>query len=310
MATDIKLGLEEVLDQLYAAPPEDFVRLRNEQAKALAGSEAAQVKGLSRPTVVAWALNQLVRRFPKEVDALISAGQEVERAHRRLLSGVEGHQLQGAVKHRRQLLAEMEERTARILEDSGRSAEPHRAGIANTLQTASVEREAAELLRAGRFTKELPPPSGFGNLTGLALVPSVKTGKREQARAVSARVAKVEPTGPRKAKAEDDMRQREAERQKEKRERETAQRALTAANERAAEARRTATANDRRAEAAERRAETAEDEATRAEERAARARETAERLKDEAHALRLEADRALADAESAEREVKRLSEYR
>lgn len=309
---DIKVMRESVLDQLYASPPEDFVRLRNEQAKKLAaeGEQAlsSEVKKLARPTVIAWALNQLAREHGEQVSELLAAGQELEKAHRRLLSGVEAHGLQETVKKRRELLHRVEGLAVRILEKSGRSADPHRAAIAATLQTASSDRQAAETLQKGRFTKELPPPSGFGNLTGLSLVPRQEeeeetSGKRERPQRKAAREVRADSAKGARKKTDREREKREAA-ERERKEREEAARQLALAKARLAEAHRTAGTSARRAESARKRADRAGEDAERIEARARRARELAAQLKGEAEAMESAATEASRAENSAAREVK------
>ena len=73
--------LEAELDDLYAALPADFTRARNDLAQRLkqAGQvEAAErVKQLRKPTVTLWAVNQLARRHPDDVRALLDAGEQL-----------------------------------------------------------------------------------------------------------------------------------------------------------------------------------------------------------------------------------------
>ena len=56
------------IDQLFALPLDEFTAARNELARRLkqdGDAEAAEgVRGLAKPTVAAWAVNQLARREP------------------------------------------------------------------------------------------------------------------------------------------------------------------------------------------------------------------------------------------------------
>ena len=67
-------SLEQVADELYGLPPGEFTEARDALVKRLRADKerdlANQVKGLRRPTVAAWALNQLVRNRRKDVGAL------------------------------------------------------------------------------------------------------------------------------------------------------------------------------------------------------------------------------------------------
>src|SRR3954447_14559935 len=77
-------GLEEVADRLYGLPPEDFIGTRDALAKdaTTAGDKslATAIKALRKPSVVAWALNQLVRQDRASVEQLISLGADLRQA--------------------------------------------------------------------------------------------------------------------------------------------------------------------------------------------------------------------------------------
>ncbi len=79
------------VDGLFAAGPEEFVARRQALVKLLKASgdreRAAEVAALRRPTVAAWAVNQLARRHPDELRHLLDLGRELEEAHEGLLGG-------------------------------------------------------------------------------------------------------------------------------------------------------------------------------------------------------------------------------
>jgi hypothetical protein len=70
---------ETELDALYALPPAEFTAARNDLARRLkqAGQDeaAGRVKNLRKPSVPLWAVNQLARRNPKGIAALLEAGE-------------------------------------------------------------------------------------------------------------------------------------------------------------------------------------------------------------------------------------------
>src|SRR6188768_2629087 len=72
-------SLEETLDQLYAADPEEFValrkRLQGELRSAGLKPEAALLARARRPSTSMWAVNQLVRRRPELVDELLERSE-------------------------------------------------------------------------------------------------------------------------------------------------------------------------------------------------------------------------------------------
>ena len=150
----------EGVDQLDDLEPGQFVAARDRLARALraAGDRqaATAVKRLRRPTVVAWALNQVARAHPEEVAELVEAGAAVGRAQADAMGGGASAELRAATRRRREIASAL----ARAAADLAGAA--HHDEAVATLDAASFDPEVAELLRRGRLTKELPPPSGFG----------------------------------------------------------------------------------------------------------------------------------------------------
>ncbi len=76
-----KGGVEEEIDRLFTADPAAFVASRDELATRLKAEsrseEAAEIRGLRRPTVAAWAVNQAARGHPADVEELLVAGAEL-----------------------------------------------------------------------------------------------------------------------------------------------------------------------------------------------------------------------------------------
>jgi hypothetical protein len=155
------------IDDLYALAPEGFVAARDALARTLKESgdpaAAAEVKRLRRPSVAAWALNQLVRREPELLDELIEAGEALRGAQRKAMSGVKESGFREATERRRRLVQDLTRRSADILAEAGRGAQAEDE-IGRALEAASVDPQAAEELRAGRLEK---PPSGTGGLEGV-----------------------------------------------------------------------------------------------------------------------------------------------
>ena len=74
------------LDRLYQLPLAEFTAARNELAKA-AGADAAGVRALAKPSVPAWAVNQLYWRERRTYDALVRASERLRAAHTRAIGG-------------------------------------------------------------------------------------------------------------------------------------------------------------------------------------------------------------------------------
>ena len=82
MARD--LGRE--IDTLYQLPLDEFTSARNALAKT-AGTDGASVKGLQKPPIAAWAVNQLYWNRRDVYDTLIEAAETLRASHTAVLAG-------------------------------------------------------------------------------------------------------------------------------------------------------------------------------------------------------------------------------
>jgi hypothetical protein len=166
--------LEAELDDLYAMPPGSFTDSRNDLAQRLkqAGQAdaAARVKQLRKPTVTLWAVNQLARRHPDEVRALLDAGDRLRVAQEAALRG-DSQQLRTATAEERKILLSLTQRGDELVREAGHSGDAKR--IAGTLRAAAVDEDGRELLEQGRLSEELEA-SGFGAFAGMD-IPSKST---------------------------------------------------------------------------------------------------------------------------------------
>jgi hypothetical protein len=150
----------EDADHLYDLPLDEFTRARDQTAKKLkdAGDEdrARAVKALKKPTVAAWAANQVARRHSDDVGELL--------ALRDRMNDATGASLREAGEKRRRLLARLVKHAESVLEQGGHGAT---AGtlekVTQTFQAGATDEEV-DLLRTGRLTRELTP-SGFAGLS-------------------------------------------------------------------------------------------------------------------------------------------------
>ena len=151
--------VDTIIDSLYALEPDAFTSARDERATALrrAGDRdaAKTVKALRRPTVAAWAVNQLVRRHHDKVDELLQVTGELGDAQRDALTGGE-RDLRAVSERRQELLDELLTMARHVIDESGRSSSAHEDDIARTLQ-ATTDPDLGRQLRAGRLTTALEP---------------------------------------------------------------------------------------------------------------------------------------------------------
>jgi hypothetical protein len=152
-------------------PPDGFITARNSLANDLKAAgrdgEAAEVRKLRRPSVVAWALNVVAREQGDEVAALIEAGGALQRAQRKALSGTGAEELRRATEERRALIIGL---TDAAVEAIGVRGATHRDAIAGTLDAASIDDNLGAKLRDGVLEREARPTAGFGVIEGFELL--------------------------------------------------------------------------------------------------------------------------------------------
>ncbi len=266
---------EGAIDELYTLPVDGFIPARTRLAKELkaAGDRegAARIQSLRKPTVAAWAVNQLVRREPEAVDELFDAVGALRTAQEKALRGAGRRELQEAGARRKAAVDRLTDAAGGILDEAGHGAgRASLDAVTNTLLAVATDPEAARLVRSGRLEKELPPPSGFGDAGDLAVVlPMPERRPERKAQRPGGRPATVRSAAEARAEkraAELAAQAQEAEREATRR-REEADRAAAEVRrlrDELAEAERLAARMTREAERAERRAAEARDRAARA----------------------------------------------
>ena len=158
--------LEAELDALYGLEPDGFVGARDDLVRRLRSvgrkDDAASVKRLRRPTVAAWALNQLSRRRGEDVQRLIRQGDDLRRVQEELLAGRGRDRLRAATNARRATLDELADAALALLGGTGRGgAEAHRDDVLASLEAASLEPDAGAALLQGRLATGMAPTAGF-----------------------------------------------------------------------------------------------------------------------------------------------------
>jgi len=77
---------DDRVDRLYQLPLDEFTAARNALARVL-GSAGATVKGLEKPNLAAWTVNQVYWHRRASYDALVAAAEALRAAYRLQLSG-------------------------------------------------------------------------------------------------------------------------------------------------------------------------------------------------------------------------------
>jgi hypothetical protein len=193
--------LEDELDRLYALPLNEFTAARDELAKRLRTEGerdlADEVKGLRKPTVAVWLVNQLAHEREVDVKRLLKAGEALGKAQTTA---------KGFPEARRDEQHALE-RLASAARDAGVGPQAADRAI-QTLRAASLTEEGRDLLKRGRVTEELEPP-GFEALAGM---PLPKPPRRAKPKAAPRKNLQLEKAQERvkKLKAEAERAAREA----------------------------------------------------------------------------------------------------
>jgi hypothetical protein len=158
--------LDPLVDELYGLPLERFVADRHLLVRQLRRDgrrkEASRVAALAKPSIVAWAVNQVVRTRPEQTAALWRAGDAVLDAQARVVAGEgSGVELRAAVEAERAALQPLAEAARGLVTGAGRFlAEQHVQALVETLHAAAVDPALRDEVADGRLTRPL-------RLTGL-----------------------------------------------------------------------------------------------------------------------------------------------
>jgi hypothetical protein len=167
------------VDDLYQLPLSEFTAARNTLAKSLTGEAARQVRGLRKPSVVAWAVNRVFWKSRLVYDALMTAGQALRTAQIAALKGRKTDVRAATDAHRR-ALAQALQRAQTVSADAGLN--PDADQLVRMLEALSLSPAPQE--DAGRYI-DVVRPSGFEALAGVkpaAPAPSVEAAKARRAR--------------------------------------------------------------------------------------------------------------------------------
>ena len=147
------------IDRLYALPLDEFTRERDELAKRLRKDgdrdAAAEVKALKKPSIAAWAVNQVQRDRPDEVRELIDVTEELHRVYEKLSSAGARERLEEAAEMQRKLIRSLVRCAAQLLEAGGHPPSDATLGkVADTLRAAGLDSDVREEVAQGRVVKE------------------------------------------------------------------------------------------------------------------------------------------------------------
>jgi hypothetical protein len=266
-------------DDLYGLPLDRFVPERTVLARGLRADgrreEAAEVAALRKPSVAAWAVNQLVRTQVRALAELFDAGDTLEAAQADVLAGRgDASALRVATERERAAVDALVNAARGLLTSQGHELSAAVIDrVAETLHAAAVEDDARAQVRGGRLERELRHV-GLG--VGTAAAPPARrgAGRRTPTREQGAKAR----SGPSRGQQTGTASKGRAERERMAEERAAAQRA------------------ERDRAIAHKAARVAQSEAKRRADRATRALQVAEERRERAAQALYNADEALATA--------------
>jgi hypothetical protein len=190
--------LEDVAAELYGLPLAEFTAARNSRAKQVreAGDRelAEAIRGLGKPTMVAWLVNQMAREHPEEIRSLVELGGALRDA----TATLDGDQLRQLSRQQQQVVYALVQQVRSLGRAAGHPVSQDTArGVEETLHAALADPDAAAQVGSGRLTGELSR-SGFPATATTAPASPPRTDDRAPA-------AGKADTGARLAAAERDV---------------------------------------------------------------------------------------------------------
>jgi hypothetical protein len=166
-------------DDLYGLPLDRFIPERAALARDLRSrkerDDAAAVAALRKPSVAAWAVNQLMRSQGSAAADLFAAGDALRGAQADLLAGRgDGRALRAAGERERAAVDTLVDAARGLLTTEGHELSPAVVErVADTLHAAALDEDAREQVRAGRLERELRHVGlGLGEAAPAAPAPS------------------------------------------------------------------------------------------------------------------------------------------
>ena len=203
--------LEDDVDALFKLPLAEFTDARNKLAARLKqdgrANDVTLVKALGKPSISAWAVNQLYWKHREAFDRLLAAGQRFRQAQ---TSGHAGtvRDMRGSLDERRDVLSHLSDLATSLLRDAGHNpTSDTMRRITTTLEAMSALASLSDGPTPGRLTADVDPP-GFE--TFASLIPGTTKGAQKPARVTASQKSGAVAT---KLMPTRDVRQFEATRQ-------------------------------------------------------------------------------------------------
>ena len=207
--------LEDEIDALFTLPLAEFTGARNTLAARLKkegrADDADRVKLLGKPSVSAWAVNQLYWDHRDVFDDLIVASKHFRPASTRLAGRVAG--MRDSLDARREALTNLSQIAADVLTEAGHNPSPDTLRrVLTTLEALSAYALLPDGPTPGRLTGDIDPPS-FESLA-LLMSGAGRVAETEATRASPRKPLSAAASARQKAAAAGEVRRIEEFRQK------------------------------------------------------------------------------------------------
>ena len=176
-------SFDDQIDDLFQQPLSEFTRARNALVKTVRGADATRVRTLAKPSVVAWAANQVYWRTRGVYERLMKSGERLRQAQIAALTGKSADLREANDAHRRAVAEAVKE--AERFADTG--SHPPLDALMRTFEALSLAKEPPAA--PGRLSKALRP-AGFEALAGVT--PSAPAQSATQKRESAAQARKRE----------------------------------------------------------------------------------------------------------------------
>ena len=291
-----RMNLEDDVDALFKLPLAEFTGARNELAARLKREGRADdsnfVKAFAKPSISAWAVNQLHWSHREVFDRLLASSQRF-RQSQTSQPATRMADLRGSLDARREALSHLSDLATVLLRKAGHNPTPdtiHR--ITTTLEALSAHATLSGGPTPGRLTEEVDAPS-FASFASLIAATDItkrteeptKVTPSQKSGGVTAKTGQATPTGNAQKVSEDE---------------ETRRAGIAAAKVSLQEARRSLTEAQRRAQRSEAAQKKAHAEAKKAD---AEARQAEKHLRDAEQRF----DKASAASQDAADRAERIS---
>jgi hypothetical protein len=178
---DPKRNLANDVDALFKLPLAEFTGARNALAAQLkktgAVDDASIVKSLAKPSISAWAVNQVYWQHRDEFDDLMAAGNRLQQLQTSGFAGKVGA-MRASLDARREALTHLSDLTTTLLKEAGHNptVETIRR-VTTTLEALSSYAGVDGGPTPGRLTQDVDPP-GFETLA--SMLPTGRKAKANQ----------------------------------------------------------------------------------------------------------------------------------